>query len=394
MRIAKLLLFLATTSIALLAQPEGLLTVGSLAKQAKIVVVGRLTPLSSAMFSLAVERTLEGNISPGTTTRVQRSFFSEQPSCPSELRTTESAYGLWFLVTLPNGDIGLSPEPKSQSCNPLAAEFEIPTGSPPAEWSYSISTPLPDKLAYELAWSVAAHSGDGPFGFVKNSQLLSGASPDVFLDIHRKFFDSHAQNVQLYGLLGLVKVADPAALAILGSRLTQVTSTPLRTSFVSNGKRLPIIYGPNGDEHPTFESSVAGTISDITDSSASTVTALGKILDSKDASLVIRRSAANALQNIHTSQTLPFLAPLLEDSDPELRALAIGGLSCFANGVPIVVDALSIDLNRPSRFKNTDTILHFAMGVNTIGKKEAFYLDFWRSWWAKNQAAVYSATLR
>jgi len=224
--------------------------------------------------------------------------------------------------------------------------------------------------------------------------LLSGASPDVFLDIHRKFFGSHAQNVQLYGLLGLVKVADPAALAILGSRLTQVTSTPLRTSFVSNGKRLPIIYGPNGDEHPTFESSVAGTISDITDSSASTVTALGKILDSKDASLVIRRSAANALQNIHTSQTLPFLAPLLEDSDPELRALAIGGLSCFANGVPIVVDALSIDLNRPSRFKNTDTILHFAMGVNTIGKKEAFYLDFWRSWWAKNQAAVYSATLR
>src|SRR5438552_2506149 len=49
----------------------------------------------------------------------------------------------------------------------------------------------------------------------------------------------------------------------------------------------------------------------------------------------LRNAAAFALARMHTSQTLPYLARLLDDPDAYLRRSACGGMANFAKNAPI-----------------------------------------------------------
>jgi hypothetical protein len=100
---------------------------------------------------------------------------------------------------------------------------------------------------------------------------------------------------------------------------------------------------------------------------------------------VKRAAAAGALASIHTPGAVLQLGTALNDSDFEIRWRAIGGLSMFANNVPLggVSPAAGV-----WPFRSADTIKFSVFDRNVVNKDEARYLTFWRQWWDQNQGQI------
>jgi hypothetical protein len=88
-----------------------------------------------------------------------------------------------------------------------------------------------------------------------------------------------------------------------------------------------------------------------------------------------------------------FLATLLSDPNATLRVEAVGGMSAFANGLPIqtpagVASMAALQLPASAPYKTPETVAHFAMGSTAIEANEASYVSFWKGWWAQNRASL------
>ena len=99
----------------------------------------------------------------------------------------------------------------------------------------------------------------------------------------------------------------------------------------------------------------------------------------------MRAAAAGALARVHTPAALIVLGPALRDPDFQVRWRAIGGLSMFANNIPIGGAGPSAGT---WPFRTGDTIRHSVYDEELVRENENFYLDFWRAWWSENQEAV------
>ena len=109
------------------------------------------------------------------------------------------------------------------------------------------------------------------------------------------------------------------------------------------------------------------------------ISLLGKLASDNSNGEDLRVAAAAALARVHTKQALPILAQLLGGPDPTLRAYAVGGLSMFANNVPV-------GSHEPAAgdwpWRTAETIAHSAM----VGSDDQ--VQFWKNWWGTNQAAL------
>lgn len=376
---------------------EGLVNVRGLVKTSEIIVTGLSSPdkisgSASTSFTIQIDRVIKGNVTAGEVLSITDD--SPKPDC--DLRALQNpAYALWFLNSLPGGRYKLVPSLRTQRCDRALGPFEITPGPLPNEWSYDEGTQIEDKLAFELAASFAAHKGDGPWEFIRNPFLLTGASSSALHDIYTKFNDSSLSHIHLEGVLGLARMGDPSTLFFVQNNLTRLSNTELRSTGIANGHEIPIRYGKSGAERRTYAHLLEDAIRGISDPINPTVLALGDLLNSS--SLSIRRAAAQALQNIHTPLAVQELAPLLQDADRDLRTYAIGGIACYANGCPPINsngNYVGPDLMQPSPYKNHETLMHFAMGTQAISLKEDYYLEYWRKWWAENAASVVTAAQR
>jgi len=98
-----------------------------------------------------------------------------------------------------------------------------------------------------------------------------------------------------------------------------------------------------------------------------------------------RHAAAGALARIHTPGAILALGIALNDSDFDMRWRAIGGLSMFANNVPVggagpAPGAWPFRTGDSARFSVFDKYL--------VQKDEQRYLAFWRRWWDENHSAI------
>jgi hypothetical protein len=310
--------------------------------------------------------------------------------CGAPAVSTESETAIWFLKTSSDGTLRFSISPKSQSCHPLESDYETSSEPLPPKWTYSDSLDPRDKLAYELAFSIDNHQGNGPFCLILNSQLLQGVGKESGKDIYAKLAASENTETRLVGLHGLVRQGDIPTLQYVSANLSELEHAPARKFITRNGARVAITYGNSGNSAATHGSAIAESIAGITNPDNLVVRELGKILQASSDQL-IRYAAARALQDLHTALAITFLESFLNDSDPQMRAFAIGGLSCFANGVPVIDRSAKdngLTLSGTSPYKTIETLSHFAMGVQTIGRREPFYLDYWRSWWSANGSSV------
>jgi hypothetical protein len=79
------------------------------------------------------------------------------------------------------------------------------------------------------------------------------------------------------------------------------------------------------------------------------------------------------------------LGPALNDGDFEIRWRAIGGVSMFANNVPIGGAGPAAG-DWPYRTENTLRLSVFDR--NLVQKDEQHDLEFWRRWWDENRVAI------
>jgi hypothetical protein len=294
---------------------------------------------------------------------------------------------IWFLTTHPDGTLGFSFSPKSQSCHPTRSDFETSAAPLPSKWVYPETLDPKDKLGYEFASSIESLHGHGPFSLIMNSQLLIGVSKKSGKDIFSKLAASDDVNTRMIGLSGLLSQGDIPTLHYVSANLADLEHTPAVTYYIQNNDRWPITHGGNGDHVATQAPAIAQSLSGITNPANTVVRELAKILqNTSDQS--IRYASAKALQNLHSALATIYLGALLDDDDPEMRAFAIGGLSCFANGSPVIDQHHGPSLSGASAFKTEETLDHFAMGRQTIEKREPYFLDYWRSWWSANGASI------
>jgi hypothetical protein len=98
----------------------------------------------------------------------------------------------------------------------------------------------------------------------------------------------------------------------------------------------------------------------------------------------MRAAAAGALARIHTPDAVTILGPALNHADFQVQWRAVGGLAMFANNVPIAGGGPA-----PGEwpFRSDDTFRYSAYSEEYVAEHHEF-IDFWRKWWAENEAAV------
>lgn len=80
---------------------------------------------------------------------------------------------------------------------------------------------------------------------------------------------------------------------------------------------------------------VGGPVQSWRNSDQAAVRSLGRIATGLRAQGGFLSYLANALAEVHTADTLPYLALLLDSPDPRVRIKANGGFSAFVGGLPI-----------------------------------------------------------
>jgi hypothetical protein len=95
-------------------------------------------------------------------------------------------------------------------------------------------------------------------------------------------------------------------------------------------------------------------------------------------SRAIRKCAARALRNAHSTALLPSLAALLDSTDLETQYLGLQGLADYANGRPAGRGDQGRAAGGPYTRSKTRRM---APAYDIFVKTPQVYLDFWRNWW-------------
>lgn len=368
---------------------DGLPSVAYLSHMNDVIIVGTGSVGSrteqSATIDIHVSRVIKGK---DVQSDLSIPLQIASPMC-SVAKDAAPVTAIWFLRYAANGQLVFGVTPKSQSCHPLASEYVIPEGGLDTQWSYPETLDAKDKLAYELAAAAYASNGKGPAVFSINRAVLETATDKTSLDIGRKLSISSNEDRAMLGRLDLVGHGDPTQLQFLSSNVASLSTQMVNSTFSNQ-----VAHTQPTSPGPTYEGLIAKSIERINKPDTATVQQLGNLLNTPSASLQIRLAAARALRNLHTPLAVTLLGPLLWNTNRGLRAEAIAGVACFANGMPIIdyssPMSIGIDLNQSGPYKSDATVSHFTMGTQTIAKNEAFYLDFWQQWWTTNGVAISS----
>ena len=345
------LLIVAGTAFAPIFGPASLV---DLQKNADLIVVGSASSGSSSgdisNFTILVDRVVKGDGVAGTLIPA-----SWQSSNPVSLAT---GHGLWFLKRSPGGWRVL---PTQSGWAQFSDIFiPVPVGVLPRAYTYETAASISDKVASEISASIESGLGRGLW-----TTMLDQLNSPVIQLLYQRMSASSSPPQKIFGLSGLIRSGSPDALSLA------IQAAPgLSTSTVEYGILLQSIGN------------------DFRASDANSITVLGKAALKNNLSQDFRESVAHALRAIHTKDTLPYLAALLDDSDIKLQAEGVGGLASFANGLPIQTSASVPSLSYlqlPDRapFKTSDTVSHLAMGEAAIA-----HLSFWKTWWSQNRIAL------
>jgi hypothetical protein len=332
-------------------------TTATLADQAAAVVVGEVTSGrqtgNSATFTLSVVRTLKGDVIPGAVLTVNAAL---QRSADRDLAGT---YGMWFLrkigsqwLLLPaqNGLFDTIYYPLSKAASPATITMNARPST------------LSDRITVELAAALPLYSNN-PLQFqILASNLLSAADSQVTKEIFQSFRSNPDPEIKFIGLARSVRnEADSSALAEIATNID--SAQRLKATFF-------VVPG------------VAGRL----DTDPVAIGYLGKLANSSSPALQL--AAANALMYIHTRDTLPFLAKLLDSNDATTREFAMRGLSRFAGNLPIatkenILSGRASLQEGPAPYRTPDTD-RYSLATRSLAQApegEAPFVQFWKSWW-------------
>lgn len=326
---------------------------------------------NSATFTIRLDRVVKGDATlAGTMLRVDW-VIDQRVSLAGlgDARAITSAVtgvGLWFLTRGAQGWLLLPPVEEDPRFG--GAFVPMPAGPIPAAYAYSDGATLSDKVASELAVAIEAANGDAADFVQIHAGLLDQLRSPVVGKLYQRMASSASPAQRALGLAGLIRQGNTGALETALGVAPSLDETSLATRILILGIRDEFRQADQGG-----------------------VAALGQAAANAGAPIEFRVAAAHALASIHTTSSLPFLATLLNDPSPDLRAEAVGGFSAFATGLPIqtsaCVPSLScMQLPQSAPYLTPETIANSAMGRDTVLQNEAKYLSFWRAWWTQHRS--------
>ncbi len=337
-----------------------------LEQKADLVVVGTsgeaVMHSNTLSFTLRVDRVIKGD-STKTGTSIPAVWMSSGAAGASG---SLNVSGLWFLQQTASAWNIL---PVVQGTLDFSQTyFPTPAGPVLSAYTYSQSASAQDKLASEISSGIEASTG---YVFQYYAVFEAGLLDDLRSPVLTRLYQRLAAsaNNRLLGLSGLIRNGDATALA-----------EAARTAAADQGNQAEgaLLLSIRAYFRSADPSAVAVLGATATDSSNSNT--------------AFREAAAHALAAIHTAASLPFLATLLDDPDPNLRVEAVGGIGAFANGLAVQTAAgmpslAHLQLPAKAPYKTADTVAHLAFG-RAIAANEAFYVLFWKSWWEQNRASI------
>lgn len=339
-----------------------------LADRADAVVVGELFSGKQAghslSFVLSVTRILKGDLIGRATVNVSgRMGLSLSGSLGGH-------YGIWFLqrtgtqwrlLPLLPGAAALETSgylPISKLSSPAA----VVTSSPPRTAN--------DRIAIEMAAAIQSYS-DRKQLFTLAYGLQGATESGLLRDIYLSLRTSSDPEIRFIGL----------------SRTFGPDDDLLTLAEIANNLDLVLKLQARGILVP----SICGR----TNSDPRAVQYLGRLAQSSD--LAVQRCSAMALMYIHSRESLPFLAGLLDAIDPRTREYAIGGLSRFVDNLPIPTaynvtngQVLIPQGAQPHRTMETDK---YSLSTGWLGRADQTeHLKFWKSWWASMRNQLINPT--
>jgi len=345
-----------------------------LEQRADLIVVG--TPVSAALagggvtLSLSVGRALKGSAASGSVVSAQWMPGAPGPAPAAAPAAALVGTGIWFLQQSSSGWIVLPAIAGSGSLS--LSYYPAPAGPILSAYAYGQGASPSDKVAAELGSAIEAANGAYNMQFYQLQYGLIDLlnSPYVSL-LFTRLSNSTLISRQIIGLAGLIREGSPAAITASAQSSSAFAAYP-----IENGILLLSIR----------------TFFRATDTAS--VAALGNAATGATASATAMREAAgHALAAVHTAATLPYLAALLNDQDPKLRAAAVGGIGSFANGLATQTPANNASLAylqypASAPYMTAETKANFALGTLAIGPNEAAFLSYWSQWWSQNKASL------
>jgi hypothetical protein len=323
----------------------------------------------SVAFALSIVRTIKGDLTSGTTVDVAGTAGVSAGA--SGFRSLGGQYGLWFLKK--SGGQGASPWtflPVSQGASWEISGYVplLRTASPASIAAPAAPTTTGDRMAMELVAALEQYTDAGQLYPVALSLSRIGESPllPALYGVLRTNSDPELKFIGLSGLLGGAE--ESQALAEIAGNIDLARN--LHTS--------PLL---------------AMKISSVRSSGPEAVASLARIAASPDAGF--ERSAAVALENIHSRGALPVLVQLLDSNDALARECAMAGLSRFVDNLPIqtpqnIPTGTGLLAQGPAPYRTPATD-EYSLSRRQLGAaNEAEYLQFWKSWWtaAKDDLAA------
>ena len=339
-----------------------------LADRADAVVVGELLSGQQAghslSFVLSVTRILKGDLTAGATVNVAgRTGLSLS-------RSLRGHYGIWFLqktgtqwrlLPLLPGAAALETSgylPVSKLSSPAS----VVTSSPPRTAN--------DRIAIEMAAAIQSYTDRKQLfnlAYGLQGATESGFLRDIYLSL-RTNFDPEIRFIGLSRPFG--PDDDLLTLAEIANNLDLVLKLQAR------GILVPSICGR-------------------TNSDPRAVQYLGRLAQSSD--VAVQRCSAMAMMYIHSRESLPLLAGLLDATDPKTREYAMGGLSRFVDNLPIpsaynVTNGKALLPQGPQPYRTMETD-KYSLSTGWLGRADQTeHLRFWKSWWASMRNQLINPT--
>jgi hypothetical protein len=337
-------------------------SVTDIAARADAIVVGgfatRVEASDSIAFDLKVDRIVKGEHSIQSA-HVFHNWKRAGVVSDGATRTVSGkVYGIWFLIhsdsvtwdVLPvNGDGFIF-----SLCLTAAPILVTP-------YQYSPQIQSRDALVYEIAAGFESTPGTAEQMLLPRS--LTGSAVQTVLN---RFANSSNVALRSSGLAGLL------------SRSQEGSLTKLQELW------------PSIQDDPGSEVVISELRNSYRDPRPSCILRLIEIANASSTNPGLRSAAVRAITALHTKESLPFAAALLDSSDPEERMRGVFALSSFANGCPSQTPETGdtfLQCNSPSRYRNQETMAAFAFRRGP-DEEELRLFSFWRNWWNTNKYSL------
>lgn len=303
---------------------------------------------------LSVEQSVFGPLQASTAVLASFQFreFLPMRKAPPQ----DSPRGVWFLKQEESGWVVTPAMPANRgSAKDLFFPLQAGTFADPSE-------PLSDE-----ALTIAAARGllvSGMHPFLWRYMLGREDSPEI-----RRFLwelvASPDTPTHLVGLTQLLVLGDVGALRSL--RAPRDFSSDRRSEGLA----------------PAVPGAVDGYFRN---SSPEAIQLLGEFCNDVTLPASLREAAAMALSAMHTPESLPYLAKLMDDPNPTLRARGVTGISLFANGMGAQSPGGGSSMPHlnnpaPTPYRTEQTARY--LGFDAANETE--WIAFWKAWWLEHQ---------